>query len=93
MFAFTTPPTPNAGIIRPILANADTPQSRTIREYLSPKPKRPCLLYRSKPSKWNGVETNCIAAGAKNWAVFVLPDSVDKMREKRDFTTGGRFAS
>lgn len=53
-------------IILPILAKALTLQSRRILEHRWSKPKRPCLLYRSNPRRWIGVEISWMAAGARN---------------------------
>ena len=40
-----------------------------------------------------GVLTICIAAGVRNCAVAILPDSVEMMRLKRSLTEGGSSAS
>ena len=93
IFALTTPPTPKAGTILPILASALTPQSLTTLLALWPKPSLPCLLYKSKPSRCIGVEKICMAAGATNCAVFVRPDSVLRMRLNLACTAGGNFCS
>lgn len=45
-------------IILPIRAKALTPQSLTTLPYLSAKPNRPCLLYKSNPRRCIGVEIN-----------------------------------
>ena len=93
IFAFTTPPTPKAGTILPILARALTPQSLVTLPNLSPILKLPCRLNRSNPSRCIGVLIICIAAGVRNCAVFIRPDSVDRIRLNLCFTDGGRSAS
>lgn len=71
-FIFTTPPMPNAGIILPILAAAQTPQLLLTCLQRSAIVS-PCRLYRSSPSKCKGVDISCTAAGAANCAA-VAPD-------------------
>lgn len=71
-FVLTTPPTPNAGTIRPILASA------LLAQFLATWPTRPSAppmlapgrLYRSSPSRCRGVLTNWMAAGVTNWATL-----------------------
>ena len=87
--AFTTPPTPNAGTIRPILASALTPQSLRTLAKRSPNPSRPCRLNRSSPSRWIGVLKSCMNAGARNCAVLSLAPSVLNTLEKEDWIAGG----
>jgi len=68
----TTPPTPNAGIILPIRANAALPQSLSTLETLPSAPPTAAvgLLYRSSPSKCNGVLNSWTAAGVTNCATL-----------------------
>ena len=75
VLVFTTPPTPNAGIMRPILAKADFAQFFTTCPTLPSGPPilASGLLYKSNPSKCNGVLTNCIAAGVTNCATLAAP--------------------
>src|SRR5690242_9277784 len=71
-FVLTTPPTPNAGTIRPILASA------LLAQFLATWPTRPSAppmlapgrLYRSSPSRCRGVLTNWMAAGVTNCATL-----------------------
>jgi hypothetical protein len=72
VFVLTTPPTPNAGIILPILAKELFTQSLSTLAALSALPT-PCLLYRSKPSRCNGVLTSWTAAGVRNCAALAAP--------------------
>lgn len=99
-FKFTTPPTPNAGTIRPILASELTSQFSLTSRKRSPhdKPTEPPAaaagrLYISSPSKCNGVEKNCTAAGARNCAVvcpeIYLPSSSDSLASRRGPNSGG----
>lgn len=68
-FAFTTPPTPNAGTILHILAAALTAQFFLTIAHLSPQlTPLPPLLYRSRPSRCMGVDKSCTDAGARNCA-------------------------
>ena len=72
--ALTTPPTPNAGTILPILArllpNQSLPTFFTLAVHGVPLPIG--LLYRSKPQRCNGVLRSCIPAGARNCATLAL---------------------
>ncbi|KAG9679804.1 hypothetical protein KCU87_g346, partial [Aureobasidium melanogenum] len=70
----TTPPTPNAGTMRAILANELFNQSLLTLAHLSLAPSVPSLLYRSRPSRCKGVEINCTAAGARNCVEGVRRD-------------------
>ncbi|KAK3209524.1 hypothetical protein GRF29_69g2081887 [Pseudopithomyces chartarum] len=72
-FMFTTPPTPNAGTILPILAPQLIPQSLTTLPILPSLPHifTPSLLYKSNPIKCNGVLTICTAAGANTCAALL----------------------
>jgi hypothetical protein len=65
VFVLTTPPTPNAGIILPILAKELFTQSLSTLAALSALPT-PCLLY-------NGVLTSWTAAGVRNCAALAAP--------------------
>ena len=67
----TTPPTPKAGTILPMRARLQPNQSRRTTLSLSLQVAWPRgRLYRSKPSRCNGVLKSCMAAGARNWAVL-----------------------
>jgi hypothetical protein len=67
VFILTTPPTPNAGMILPIRARLALAQSlRTLPTLPS---FTPSLLYKSRPSKCNGVLNTCTAAGVTNCAI------------------------
>lgn len=72
----TTPPTPNAGMILPILAKLLTSQSLVTLVNRCENPKTPCLLYRSRPNRCIGVENNCVTAGARNCTALSLFCSV-----------------
>lgn len=93
MFVFTTPPTPYAGMILHIRANALTPQSLVTLARRRAMEISPCLLYRSRPRRCIGVLISCIAAGAKNWAVLLRLDSVLRMPENCFCTEGGKSRS
>lgn len=84
----TTPPTPKAGTILPILAKLLTIQSRPILATLCLHPSQPARLYRSNPNRWTGVLTSCIAAGARNCAILVLLAALS-----RDFENDGRWGA
>lgn len=92
VFALTTPPTPKAGTIRPIRAKAQTAQFFVTWTARSRKPNVPFLLKRSRPNRCRGVLNTCIAAGARNCAVFVRPASVLSTLENFSFTLGGSSA-
>lgn len=91
---FTTPPKPKAGTIRPIRAKQLLAQS------LATLPALSChrtfsLLYKSSPSRCNGVLTNCTAAGVKNCAALALLMCLSrdspKWRERCGAMSGGRL--
>ena len=75
-----TPPAPNAGTIRAILAKLLPSQSRLTLLTLSRHPTDPLFplllpagrLYRSSPHRCSGVLSNCIPAGARNCAALCL---------------------
>lgn len=71
-FELTTPPTPNAGTILQIRATALLAQLPTTMPTLPPSPTilAPGLLYKSRPSKCNGVLISWIAAGVTNCATL-----------------------
>lgn len=87
----TTPPTPKAGIILAMRAKELLSQSRLTLAKRSEKPSFSCLLYKSKPRRWRGVDSNWIAAGAMNWAAdmgetcFCIPSESGSMGAR----TGG----
>lgn len=94
-FAFTTPPIPNAGTILHTLAAVLTPQFFHTIFALSPHSTFPpfplsALLYRSNPSKCNGVEKTCIAAGATNCAVVCPPNVSQPFLSKCAWICGPR---
>ena len=96
-FVLTTPPTPKAGMILPILASALFAQSLTTLLVLPSAPRQPApgRLYRSSPSKWSGVLNICTAAGVTNWAAdaadMYFRTSDDMCRSKRGARRGGRL--
>lgn len=67
----TTPPTPKAGTILPILAKLLPSQSLPTLPTLS-RQLTPGLLYRSSPQRWSGVLTSWMPAGARNCAALAL---------------------
>ena len=91
----TTPPIPNAGIMRHILATLlpgqSLPTFRALAFQSTPFPIG--RLYRSNPHRCNGVLKSCMPAGMRNWATLALETcfSMPSLTGRIGASKGGRL--